>query len=96
MGTGGSLLVAKWPWSEVNLSPASRANVKNDWSYTSTPPDCLKAWTGTQFTFMFTSAYIIIIIIIVVVIITTTTTTKCILFLSDAYESLYGLHNKSQ
>jgi hypothetical protein len=66
-GYWGSLLGAKWPWSEVNYSLASSAKVKNEWSYTSTPPDCLKAWTGTQFTFMFTSASIIII--------TTTTTT---------------------
>ena len=85
MGTGGSLLGAKWPCSEVNHSPASSAKVKNEWSYTSAPPDCLKAWTGTQLTFIFTSASIIIIIIIIITTTTTTTTTKCILFLSDAY-----------
>jgi hypothetical protein len=83
-GYWGSLLGAKQPWSEVNHSPASSAKVKNEWSYTSTPPDCLKAWTGMQITFVFISASIIIIIIIIIVVVVVVVT-KCILFLGDAY-----------
>jgi hypothetical protein len=37
MGTGSSLL-----GSEADHSPPSRAKVKNVWSYTSTPPICLR------------------------------------------------------
>jgi hypothetical protein len=41
MGTGGSFSGVKRPGSEADHSPPSSAEVKNAWSYTSTPPICL-------------------------------------------------------
>jgi len=41
MGTGGSFPALKQLWHEISHSPPSSAEVKNDWSYTSTPPVCL-------------------------------------------------------
>jgi hypothetical protein len=38
MGTRGSFLGVKRPWSETDRSPPSSAEVKNTWSYTSTTP----------------------------------------------------------
>jgi hypothetical protein len=43
MGTGVSLGV-KLPGREANYSPPSSAEVKNAWSYTSTPPYVFMAW----------------------------------------------------
>jgi hypothetical protein len=38
MGTGGSFPGVKRPGREADHSPPSSAEVKNSWSYTSTPP----------------------------------------------------------
>jgi len=38
MVTGALSLAIKRPWREAYRSPASSADVKNAWSYTSTPP----------------------------------------------------------
>jgi hypothetical protein len=38
MGTGGSFREAKRPGRETDQSPPSSAEVKQAWSYTSTPP----------------------------------------------------------
>jgi hypothetical protein len=40
----GSLCEVKRPWPEVDYSPPSSAEVKNEWSYTSTP--LLLFWCG--------------------------------------------------
>jgi hypothetical protein len=40
-GYRGSVPRVKWPGSEVYHSLPSSAEVKNEWSYTSTPPTCL-------------------------------------------------------
>jgi len=40
-GYQGSLPALKQLGHEINHSPPSSAQVKNDWSYTSTPPVCL-------------------------------------------------------
>ena len=37
----------KQPWRYADFSPPSIAEVKNNWSYTSTPLCAFKAWTGT-------------------------------------------------
>jgi hypothetical protein len=37
----GSFPGVKRPGSEVNHSPSSSADIKNEWSYTSTPPLCV-------------------------------------------------------
>jgi hypothetical protein len=37
-------LRVKWPGREADRSPPSSAEVKNAWSYTSTPPYVLKVW----------------------------------------------------
>jgi hypothetical protein len=42
MGTGGSFLGVKRPGREADHSPSSSAEVKNAWSYTSTPLGCLR------------------------------------------------------
>jgi len=34
---------AKWPGYESGCSPPFNANIKNTWSYTSTPPVCLQS-----------------------------------------------------
>jgi hypothetical protein len=38
---------------EVNHSPPSRAKVKNEWSYTSTPLYIFMAWTKKNLTYIF-------------------------------------------
>jgi hypothetical protein len=38
---GALSLGIKQPWREADHSPPSSADVKNAWSYTSTPPVCL-------------------------------------------------------
>jgi hypothetical protein len=45
MGTGRALsLGVKRPGSEADHSPSTRAEVKNAWSYTSTPQYVFMAW----------------------------------------------------
>jgi hypothetical protein len=34
----------KWPGDEANHSPPSKAEVRNEWSYNSTPPYVFMAW----------------------------------------------------
>jgi len=41
MGTGGSFPEAKKLGHEADVSPPSSAEIKQVWSYTSTPPVCL-------------------------------------------------------
>jgi len=41
-----------WPRCEVDQSLPSSAKVKNEWSYTSTPPTCLHGMDRDNFTFM--------------------------------------------
>jgi len=43
-GHYGSLPLVKRPGREFDHSPSSSVEVKNEWSYTSTPPICLM-WT---------------------------------------------------
>jgi len=38
-------------WCEVNHSPPSSAEVKNEWSYTFAPPVCLYGLNRDKFTF---------------------------------------------
>jgi hypothetical protein len=57
---GSSVLVKSYinehPGSRIGIdSPPSNAEVKNDWSYTSTPPVCLHGVYGENFTFTFIS-----------------------------------------
>ena len=42
----------KWPLREVNHSPPSSAEVKNKWSYTSTPPICIHGVDRENFNFV--------------------------------------------
>jgi hypothetical protein len=44
VGTRGSFPGVKWPGREVEDSPPSSAEVKNAWSYTSTPLYAFMAW----------------------------------------------------
>jgi hypothetical protein len=44
MGTRGSFPGGKRPWREADYSPPSSAEVKNAWSYTSTPQYVFMAW----------------------------------------------------
>jgi hypothetical protein len=44
MDTGVPTLGVKRPKREANHSPPSRAEIKNGWSYTSTPPYVCIAW----------------------------------------------------
>jgi len=55
MGTGVLSLEVKGPRREVDHSPPSNAEVKNEWSYTSTPPPpyAFKAWTGAAFSYLY-------------------------------------------
>jgi hypothetical protein len=46
MGTAVLFQGIKRLKSEVNLTPSLRVEVKNDWSYTSTPPYVFMARTG--------------------------------------------------
>jgi hypothetical protein len=58
MGTRGSFPGVKRPGREADHSPSSRAEVKNAWSYTSTPQYVFMAWCLVKhrdnFTFTFT------------------------------------------
>jgi hypothetical protein len=60
MGTRGSFLGVKRPRREADHSPPSSAEVKNAWSYTSTPQYAFMAWCSVKkryrdnFTFIFT------------------------------------------
>jgi len=49
----GSFRGARLPWHEVNRSPPSGAEIKNEWSYNSTPPICLLGVDRENFTFIF-------------------------------------------
>jgi hypothetical protein len=66
MDTGGSFPGVKRPGREADHSPPSSAEVKNTWSYTSTPPIRLHGvvLSSTQGQLYF---YIIIIIIIIII-----------------------------
>jgi hypothetical protein len=44
MGTGAYSLGVKWPGREADRSSLSSAEVKNAWSYTSTPQYFFMAW----------------------------------------------------
>jgi len=44
VGTGGSFLGVKRSGREADHQPRSRAEVKNEWSYTSTPKNVLMQW----------------------------------------------------
>jgi hypothetical protein len=55
MGNGGALsLGVKWPGPEADHSPPSSAEVKNAWSYTSTPQYVFMAWCLVKHTDKFT------------------------------------------
>jgi hypothetical protein len=58
MGIGGSYTGLKRPGSEADHSPPSRAEVKNTWSYNSTPPYTFTEWClvkhRDEITFTFT------------------------------------------
>jgi hypothetical protein len=47
----GFFLLVKRPGCEVNQSPTSSAEVKNEWSYTSTPLICLHGIDRDNFVF---------------------------------------------
>jgi hypothetical protein len=51
-GYQGSFPGVKRPGREVNHSPPSSAEVKNEWSYTSTPPICLHCVDRENFAFL--------------------------------------------
>jgi hypothetical protein len=51
MGTGGSFSLVNWPDREVDHSPPSSAEVKNDWSYTFTPTIFLHGVDWESFNF---------------------------------------------
>jgi len=53
-GVPGTLSMGvKQQWQETDHSSAFRTGVKNEWSYTSTPPVCLHDMQGTlQFPFL--------------------------------------------
>jgi hypothetical protein len=42
MGTMRSPLRLQWPRCEADHTPPSSSRVKNEWSYTPTPPICLQ------------------------------------------------------
>jgi hypothetical protein len=44
MDTGGTFHGVKWPESEADHPPPSRAEVNKAWSYNSTPPYAFMAW----------------------------------------------------
>jgi len=52
-GKGGEALTpwVKWPEHETDHSPSSRAEAKNEWSYTSSPAICLHGMDRNNFTF---------------------------------------------
>jgi hypothetical protein len=50
-GTRGFFSGVKWLGCEVNHSPQSSAKVKNEYSYTSTPPICFHGIGRENFTF---------------------------------------------
>jgi hypothetical protein len=54
MGAGNSFPRVKQPGCEADHSPPSSAEVKNAWSYTSTPPatSWRAAWLTTRYVFM--------------------------------------------
>jgi len=54
MGIRGYFPWVKRSRSEVNHSPRSSAEVKDKWSYTSTPPICLHGLDREHFTFYLT------------------------------------------
>jgi hypothetical protein len=55
MRARGSFLGGKWPGCDVDHSPSSKAEVKNEWSYTSTLPICLHGMYVDNFTLMYWS-----------------------------------------
>jgi len=55
-GCLGSFLGVKWPGCEVDHSPPSSVEVKNEWSCTSPPPICASiVWTGKNLPLMYKS-----------------------------------------
>jgi hypothetical protein len=42
----------KWREREADLLPSLNPEIKNEWSYTDTPPICLMACTGTAFLYL--------------------------------------------
>jgi len=48
----GYFLRVKQPGCEVDYSSPYRAEVKNEWSYTSAPPTCLHDVDGKHFSFL--------------------------------------------
>jgi hypothetical protein len=59
MGNGDPLPSLKQSGRETDHSPPSSAEVKNTWSYTSTPPYVFMSWYLVKHTDKFTFAYII-------------------------------------
>jgi hypothetical protein len=59
--SGALSLGVKRPWREADHSPPSSAEVKNAWSYTSTPQYAFMAWCFVKyrdnFTFTFTDPF---------------------------------------
>jgi len=54
IGTGGSFVVVKQLWCKIDHSPPYSAEVKNEWSYNSTPPVSLNSfmeWTWRTLNF---------------------------------------------
>jgi len=47
--------VGKWPGPDVDRLPQHGAEVKNEWSYTSTPLYIFMAWTETTSALFFTT-----------------------------------------
>jgi hypothetical protein len=43
---------AEGPERDIDQSPPSSAEVKNDWNYTSAPPYVFTAWTGTTLLYL--------------------------------------------
>jgi len=57
LGYGGFSARIKWPGREFDHSPPSRAEVKNEWIYTSAPPCATMAWTGINVAFTKLTSY---------------------------------------
>ena len=57
VGSGGSFSGVKWPTRKVNQAPPSSVEVKNEWSYTSTPSISFLAWLEQNFTFLSHQGY---------------------------------------
>jgi hypothetical protein len=53
VGTKISFSGIKWPMREINISPPYSAEVRNKWSYISTPPIILCCLNGENMTFYY-------------------------------------------